>query len=87
MLGEDRRIWWLACLHFTRSNRIPSVCALHFGVPRHIDEASACERILALAHHFDLDASAWQRIKSEHHFVTFQRRNGKPRITTYFLPS
>jgi hypothetical protein len=85
MLGEDRRIWWLAALGWTGDAR-PATCALHFGVPRHVDEATATTRIRTLLAAHELPLAAWERARTAHHFVTFQRRAGAPRVTTYFLP-
>lgn len=86
LLGDPaRRIWWLAALGYTGDVQ-PSSCALHFGVPRHLDEATATARIRALLLHHELPVAPWERARSPHHFVTFQRRAGAPRVTTYFLP-
>ncbi|MDB4964059.1 MAG: hypothetical protein JWP01_4058 [Myxococcales bacterium] len=89
MLGDVRPIWWLACLGFATGARAPATCALHFGVPRHVDEPTARSRIRALLDRCGLDAHAWQRAADAlgaHHFVSFQRLAGAPRVTTYFLP-
>jgi hypothetical protein len=84
-----RRIWWLVALGFRPGQREAVSAALHFGVPRHVDEATARERIGRLLAALELDVEAWRRATEAlgaHHFVTFQHRHGKPRITTYFVP-
>ncbi len=84
MLGDPApRIWWLAALGYTEAT---TSCALHLGIPRHLDEATATTRIRDLLAHHELPTAAWERIQAPHHFVTFQRRAGAPRVTTYFLP-
>jgi hypothetical protein len=85
MLGDDRRIWWLAALGYTTVEP-PATCALHFGVPRHVEEPTATTRVRAWLRELALPADAWERARGAHHFVTFQRRDGAPRVTTYFLP-
>ncbi len=79
MLGEERPIWWLAAISSTRT-------ALHFGVPRHLDEPTATQRIRELLRSFKLPTEAWERARGPHHFVSFQRRDNAPRVTLYFLP-
>jgi hypothetical protein len=90
LLGDDRRIWWLAALGFTESNAPPTSCAIHLGVPRHLDETTATRRIRTLLDEHALPANEWERARAAlgaHHFVSLQRRDDEPRVTTYFLPS
>lgn len=88
MLGDPaRRIWWLAALASTGDG--PATCALHFGVPRHVDEPTATARIGALLEALALPVAPWARACAAlggHHFVTLQRRAGAPRVTIYFVP-
>lgn len=90
MLGDPaRRIWWLVALGFSPGDRAPRTAALHFGVPRHLDEATCAARVRELLAALDLPAAAWERARATlggHHFVTFQRTGGAPRVTAYFLP-
>lgn len=88
MLGDARAIWWLAAVGLDADDALAS-CALHLGVPRHLDESLARARIRAWLDSHGLDATTWMRaaaVLGRHHFVTFQRRDGVPRVTTYFLP-
>lgn len=78
MLGDARPIWWLAAIGPTT--------ALHFGVPRHVDEPTATHRIRELLRSLELPTEPWERARGAHHFVSFQRRAGEPRVTTYFMP-
>ncbi|MEO8700594.1 MAG: hypothetical protein ABI867_11150 [Kofleriaceae bacterium] len=82
MLGDDRRIWWLVA----HGLGAQPTTALHFGVARHVDEATVRARIAALLATLELDATAWQRVTEDHHFVSFQHVAGRPRVTTYFIP-
>jgi hypothetical protein len=79
MLGDERPIWWLAAISSTTT-------ALHFGVPRHLDEPTATHRIRDLLLSFRLPHEPWDRARGAHHFVSFQRRGTQPRVTVYFLP-
>ncbi len=79
MLGTERPIWWLAAVSNTGT-------ALHFGVPRHVDEPTATHRIRELLRSFELPTEPWERARGPHHFVSLQRRNGEPRVTVYFVP-
>lgn len=79
MLGDDRKIWWLAAVSNLGT-------AWHFGVPRHVDQPTATLRIRALLRSLDLPTEPWERIGWPHHFVSMQRRDGAPRVTVYFLP-
>lgn len=95
MLGDRRSIWWLVCAGYEVGGasptpaREPAACALHFGVPRHVDEPTARARIAALLAELELEQTGWRRATAAlgaHHFVSFQRRGGRPRVTTYFVP-
>ncbi len=87
MLGDDRPIWWLAAAGFAGPSS--SSCALHLGVPRHLDEAMATTRLRHFLRELSLPEQPWERARAAlgaHHFITFQRRAGAPRVTAYFLP-
>jgi hypothetical protein len=93
--GVERPIWWLVCFAFTAASRDrPTSAALHFGVPRHVpDDAIAHTRLLALFTKLGLDGAAYERCRAAlgpghglHHFVSFQRLRGRPRVTVYFMP-
>ncbi|MCX5744989.1 MAG: hypothetical protein NT062_21080 [Proteobacteria bacterium] len=76
MLGGERTIWWLVCFQVAAG---ASTCALHFHVPRHADDATARDRLHAYL-------GAPPPALGAYHFITYQRRAGRPRVTTYFLP-
>lgn len=89
MLGDDRPIGWLACLGYAPGSASPATCALHFSVARHAEQAIARVRIRELVAALALNGAGWERACAalgDHHFVSFQRRDGTPRVTTYFMP-
>jgi hypothetical protein len=89
LAATHRRIWWLAALGFVDASR-PATCALHFGVERHASEGDVRSRVRTSLEEHGLDAGPWRRASAgvaSHHFVTFQRRAGRPRVTTWFMPA
>ena len=76
----DRTIWWLVCFHDN------GAIATHFFVPRHLDEPALRTRLRAFLVERGLDPAPWETLPDAHHYVTYQRRDGKPRVTAYFLP-
>lgn len=84
LLGDrERRVWWLVAFG------TPASCALHLGIPRHLSEPEARVRIAALLQAHELPLAPWQAATAAlgaHHFVSFQRHAGAPRVTAYYLP-
>jgi hypothetical protein len=72
MLGGAPAPWWLVAVGLGAD----PTTALHFPA-RHLDAATARARTRALVPDLPED---------ELHYVSFQRRDGAPRVTTYFTP-
>jgi hypothetical protein len=72
MLGDAPAPWWLVAIGLGAE----SATALHFPA-RHLDAATARARTRVLVTELADD---------DLHYVSFQRRAGVPRITTYFTP-
>lgn len=89
MLGDaDRAIGWLTCFALD-ATRAPT-CALHLSLERHVAAADVAPRVVALCEALAIDArpyrAALATLQPRHHFVSWQRVDGAPRLTIYFLP-
>lgn len=86
--GGDQPMGWLSC-HFLESAR-PRV-AWHYSALRHApDDDELARRLVGFLEGEGIDASIYERMRREmpfrHHFVTYQRIDGAPRVTVYLLP-
>lgn len=86
--GGEQPMGWLSC-HFLES--APPRVAWHYSALRHApDDDDLARRLVGLLERERIDASIYERLRREvpfrHHFVTYQRIAGSPRVTVYLLP-
>lgn len=86
--GGDQPLGWLSC-HFLEST--PPRVAWHYSALRHApDDDGLGRRLARFLERERIDASIYERMRREvpfrHHFVTYQRHDGAPRVTVYLLP-
>jgi len=82
-------IGWLAC-HFLERVNAPRV-AWHYGAARHSpDDDDLARRLVRFCRDVGSDTAIYERARAElrfrHHFVTWQRQDGRPRVTVYLVP-
>jgi hypothetical protein len=86
--GGDAPMGWLSC-HFLE--RTPARVAWHYSALRHApDDEDLARRLVRFLETERIDPSLYERMRREvpfrHHFVTYQRIDGAPRVTVYLLP-
>ena len=79
---------WLSC-HFLEAT--PARVAWHYSALRHApDDDDLARRLVGFLESERIDPSIYERMRREvpfrHHFVTYQRIDGSPRVTVYLLP-
>jgi hypothetical protein len=85
--------WWLTAHAFTDGG-VRCRSAVHLGLLRDAVPGNVVhDRLLAYAQSLAIDATPYERCRDSlpegvraHHFVTFQRVGGRPRVTVYFSP-
>ena len=86
--GGDQPMGWLSC-HFLEAT--PARVAWHYSALRHApDDDDLARRLVGFLESERIDPSIYERMRREvpfrHHFVTYQRIDGSPRVTVYLLP-
>jgi hypothetical protein len=84
MPGGDRPMGWLSC-HFLEATKPRE--AWHYSALRHApDDDDLKRRLVRFLESERIDPAPYVRLPLRHHFVTYQRIDGAPRVTVYLLP-